>query len=266
MTKVKTIVGLVLGLSSFLAFAQSAPVPDTVYYRFNAPGTTVANEASTPVGNNPASIGNHTIGGAGLTGSALQGSASASGFDTGWPLNLPSTGWTVAFWVGGNQDPSGANYYYGDTTSGFRAFTGGVAGSSVIFRGQFNDVLLTGALATLPAMIHLVYDPSVPELRSYVNGVQNTTVQGAVPTITGGNLFVGSYNSTSMPAGGLLDEFRLYRRALPAAEIASTWNITLVAAPASTAAIPTLNEWGLALLATLVGFAAFAMRRNRSAR
>jgi len=82
-----------------------------------------------------------------------------------------------------------------------------------------------------PTVLTFVYDSSVPAVYAYLNGVLTVTQpQAGTLNITGTDAMkVGAYGtSAGMPAGALMDEFRFYDRALDAAEVAATWNITIV--------------------------------------
>jgi|GEM_PF-1490364 len=211
------------------------PFPDMMYYRFDVTGTSVQNEAIAPVGTNPAPILGQTIGGTGLFGSALVGNGltSTSNYvNTGWNTSLTGN-WTIAMWVNNIPTPGTTYYYFGTTTSSFRCFIGGVApAGGILLRGTgINDVPVSGIIPG-PSMIHFVYNGA--DIKAYVNGaLVNTVAQGAI-SIVGTNVFkVGGYSSSnSIPSGSLMDEFRMYGRALGAAEIAATWNITLGTPPA----------------------------------
>ena len=222
------------------SYGQS--VPELLYYKFDGSGTTVLNMALTPpAGTDTATINGQTQGGIGQCGGALIGnglSSTSNYVNTQWATNLNSTSWTLSFWT--NNVPSTTTTYYilGDVNAGgFRVFTGGVAGAgNWILRGGFTDVLATGGASTGPSLTTFVYDMPVNEIRAYVNGTLVSTVaQGAV-TISGAGPFkVGGYSaSNSLPANALMDEFRLYNRALTVTEIqqlmitstSSTINIT----------------------------------------
>jgi hypothetical protein len=211
-------------------------VPDMMYYRFDVAGTSVLNEASAPVGTNPAPILGQTIGGAGLSGTALVGNGltSTSNYvNTGWNTSLTGD-WTIAMWVNNIPTPATTYYYFGTTTSSFRCFIGGVAPSGgILLRGTgVTDVPVTGIIPG-PSMIHFVYNGT--DIKAYVNGaLVNTVAQGTI-SIIGTNVFkVGGYSSSnSIPSGSLMDEFRMYGRALDAVEIAATWNVPLLPPPAA---------------------------------
>ena len=90
-------------------------VPEYMYFKFDATGNQ-QNYASAPVGTNPAVLNGLTIGGTGQFNTALQGNGVANNnLNTGWATSLPSTGWTISFWLIGNSDASGsAKYLFGD--------------------------------------------------------------------------------------------------------------------------------------------------------
>ena len=214
-------------------------VPELMYYQFDEVGTSVTNLASAPVGSNPATIeGAMTQGSSGQFGGGLIGTGGSSSTDrlnTGWATALNNDSWTISLYLNNvtSVAAAGLNYIFGDSASGsFRSFVGGVAGAdNLMLRGSgLVDVTVTGAAVGTAAVIHFVYDASVPEIRAYLNGVLNTTVAQAAPlTIAGtGPFLIGGYNiSSGLPAAGILDEFRMYNRALPATEITATWNSKL---------------------------------------
>jgi large repetitive protein len=229
----------ILILSLFAGIGLKAQnVPEYMYFKFDAAGNQT-NYASSPVGTNPAVLNGLTIGNTGQFGTALIGNGLASGtnnLNTGWATNLPSTGWTISFWL--NNFPATASttyYYFGDASAGsFRCFTGGVAGNGNLWlRGTgFTDVPIN-AIPSTPTVIHLVYTGTA--VRVYFNGVFSSSVaQGAVAFTGTGPFLVGGYStSNSFNAGTLMDEFRLYNRALTDAEVLATWNqsLPLSAAP-----------------------------------
>ncbi|MEM6347632.1 MAG: LamG-like jellyroll fold domain-containing protein, partial [Bacteroidota bacterium] len=228
----KLLLLLLLCGTSGLLLAQG--VPELMYYKFDGTGTAVANFASSPVGTNPATIiGGQTQGPTGQFGNALIGTGGASTadfVDTGWPTNLTGD-WTISFWTSNIQPSTTLYYIFGDPTAGnFRCFTNGVAGAgNWILRGTgIADVTINGGATVAPHVMHYVYDNSVPEIRAYLDGVLVSTVPQAPITVSGAGPFrVGAATSTGLAPGGLMDEFRMYSRALTAAEISATWNQSL---------------------------------------
>ncbi|MFK7926363.1 MAG: LamG-like jellyroll fold domain-containing protein, partial [Bacteroidia bacterium] len=218
--------------TSSLVLAQG--LPEMMYYKFDGTGTAVNNIASTPVGTNPATIiGGQTQGPTGQFGNALigtGGTSTADYVDTGWPTSL-SGDWTISYWVS-NIAPSTTLYYiFGDPGAGnFRCFTNGVAGANNwMLRGTgVTDVLVSGGATVAPHVIHFVYDNTVPEIRAYLDGVLVNTVAQTAINLTGAGPFkVGASTGTGLASGGLMDEFRMYSRALSAAEVSATWNQSL---------------------------------------
>jgi phosphodiesterase/alkaline phosphatase D-like protein len=241
-------------LLSGMAFGQA--VPELMYYKFDAAGDQT-NYASAPVGTNPAVLTGQTIGSTGQFGTALVGNgltSTSNRLSTGWATSLPSTGWTISFWLNNFPATSSTTYYYfGDANaSSFRCFTGGVAGNGnlLVRGGGLTDTPINGIPAT-PTVIHLVYTGTA--LMVYVNGVYSSQVAQSTVTITGtGPFLVGGYSSSnSINSGTLMDEWRMYNRALGAAEITATWNqmlplggppvVTTQAATSITTTTATLN-------------------------
>ena len=137
-------------------------VPEYMYYKFDAPGNQT-NYASAPVGNNPATLTGLTIGNTGQFGTALIGNglvSTTNELTTGWATNLPSTGWTISFWLNNFPATAATTYYFfGDNTAGtFRCFTGGVAGNNNLWlRGTGLTDVQINAIGSSPIVIHLVY-------------------------------------------------------------------------------------------------------------
>lgn len=218
-------------LSGFLFFSASLfaqPVPELLYYDFNAPGPSIPNLASNPpVGTATATIvGGQTIGAGGACNTTglvgTGGSASVDYVNTGWATSV-SGAFTMSFYTS-NITPSTTLFYIiGDgSASSFRVFTNGVAGANNwIVRGPINDVLIPGGATIAPHFNTIVYDDVAGEIRAYVDGALVNTVTQAPPTISGTGPFrVGGYSSgTGLNAGGIIDDFRFYSRALTPAEV-----------------------------------------------
>ncbi|MEJ5304281.1 MAG: carboxypeptidase regulatory-like domain-containing protein, partial [Bacteroidales bacterium] len=210
----------------------SQNVPELVYYKFDAAGATVQNQASSPVGTNPAQVLGLAIGGTGQFGMGLQGnggSSSSNYVNTGWATNLGTGPWTISFYINGADNSTTLYYLWGDNTANsFRCFTGGVAGAgNCIIRGGGLPDLIVSGIAPGPTVVHYVYDGT--NLKGYKNGVEVASVAANAANINGTSPFkVGGYStSTGMNAGSIMDEFRVYNRALSATEISQTWNQSL---------------------------------------
>jgi hypothetical protein len=219
------IIFLIFMLSCSGIIAQN--VPEYMYFKFDASGNQT-NFASAPVGNNPATLTGLTIGGTGQFGTALQGNYVANNYlNTGWATSLPSTGWTISVWLNNiSSNNSSPNYLFGDiNANSFRCFSDGAAlpNNLMLRGGGLTDVTVTG-VAPNPTVVTFVYTGT--SIRYFKNGVFVAAVAQPTVTITGtGPFTIGSYStSAGMPAGGLMDEFRMYNRALTDAEVTLTWN------------------------------------------
>jgi len=230
MTKQYTIIfSIGFTLISIFSFGQGISVPEVLHYKFNEIGTNVTNYASAPpAGTNTASIlGAISQGGTGQCDGALIGSGISSSSDylnTAWAPNLGTGAWTISFWSSGISSNATLYYVFGDVNSNsFRCFTNGVAGANnFILRGAgLTDIIANGAALSTPTLTTFVYDPILSNVKAYVNGVLNNTVAQGVVTLTGtGPLKVMGYNTNvGAPAGGLMDDFRLYSHALNSAEV-----------------------------------------------
>ncbi len=202
--------------------------PELLYYKFNGTGTSVPNLALTP----PAGTATATINGAlSQGGTAIcdgtligSGGSSATNFvNTGWATNLSGTSWTISFKAGNITPGTALNYLFGDNTAGsFRCFANGAAGAgNLILRGPVNDVIIPGGAQLTSRTSTFVYDNVAGNIRGYLDGVLVTTVTQTAPVIAGAGPFkIGGYaTSDGMPAGAFLDEFRIYNRALTAAQV-----------------------------------------------
>lgn len=234
--------GVMFFLSVINVYAQS--IPELMYFKFNTSTSgNVPNEAqaATRVSAN-GTLSGTTIGGAGQFGTALQGNGGATAsnsLNANWATNL-SGPWTISLWMKGITNGATNNYIFGGTGgSTFRAFTGSglVAGAGNIWvRGTgMTDVKINNIFdaSGTAVVLHLVYDNTVPEIRVYINGSYSSSQsQTATMTLTGTDFTVGGQAaSNGIPNGSLIDEFRMYNRALTATEIAATWNVELNPGP-----------------------------------
>ncbi len=215
-----------------ISFAQS--VPELLYYKFDGTGTIIPNLASnaTAATDTAIIVGTITQGSDGQCGGALIGNNMTSTdhyVNTGWATNL-DTSWTLSFWTSNIPSTTSTQYILGDVNAGsFRVFTGGVAGAgNWILRGGFTDVLATGGASANPTLTTFVYDEPAGQIRAYVNGTLVATVAQTPFTVVGTGPFkVGGYSASSnLPLNSVMDEFRLYSRALSATEIQSLLNLS----------------------------------------
>jgi len=217
------------------AGSGGAAFPEVLYYSFNEAGfDSTKNDADPGRGFDWAQVmGALTlVADAGQCGDALMGAGGSSATDyvnTGWITDIGTSDWTISLWLSNLVDVTNIHYLFGDNTAGsFRCFYNGVAPvGGIILRGpSITEVPVTGVQPG-PTVVHFVYDSSVPEISAYVNGVFQIAIAQAAPLDINGTapFKIGGYSSSSgLEAGGLLDEFRFYDRALDAAEVLATWN------------------------------------------
>jgi hypothetical protein len=232
MKQIFTSLLLVVGSIGSL-FAQNQAVPELLYYTFDGTGTSVPNQATTPPpGTNTATLmGGLTQGPTGQCHGAVIGSGNSSTTDyvsTGWATNLTGMSWTISMYTQDITANSTLFYIFGDADAGqFRCFTNGIAGpNNWILRGTgITDVLVTGGATVAPHVTTFVYDITTNYIYAYLDGVLINSVAQGGPIINGTGFKVIGYGSNvGAPAGGKLDEFRVYNRALTAAEVAQLVN------------------------------------------
>ncbi len=225
---------LISNLITFNLFSQTYNPPEILYYKFNNGSTTTPNYAVPGQGLDTAILlGGQTCGSTGQFDSALVGvggSSTTTYVNTGWNMNFGTSSWTISMWIN-NIPATGTNYIFGnDITTSFRCFTNGAAGTGNITlrANNFNNVNVTGVLPGAN-VIHFVYDSATTTVKTYVNGVFQSSVAQSQLNLTAAVVFkVGGYGTAAaIGAGWLVDEFRVYSRALDSAEIAATWNHTL---------------------------------------
>lgn len=223
----KTFTLLTWALITISSYAQ-IQTPDLFYYRFEETGTTVTNEALTPPpGTATATIlGGVTQGAGAICNGSLIGSGVSSTTDylnTGWTTNLTGLSWTISFRTANFGSTAALYYIFGDATAGgFRCFTNGVAGANNwILRGPVGDITIAGGATAAPHMNTFVYDAIAGQIKGYLDGVLVATISQTAPTITGTGPFkvMGYSSNIGAPAGGNLDEFRLYGYALTDAQV-----------------------------------------------
>lgn len=235
----KTITRIAILCLAFLGSSLYAQLtPELLYYKFDGTGTTVPNLASAP----PVGTTNATVMGGlsqsgtnnGQCGGALVGSGNSASTDylnTNWATNLNNTSsWTISFWTSNVTGTSTLYYIFGDAgANSFRCFTNGVAGpNNWILRGTgFTDTYVNGGAQTTPTLTTFVYDATTGTCYGYLNGVQVTSVVQGAFTFSGTGPFkvMGYSSNVGMSAGGLLDEFRLYSRALTSTEVMQLYTL-----------------------------------------
>lgn len=224
----------VLALQSL--FGQNTiPEPEVLHYKFDESGTLVTNYATGGIAPATATImGSITQSGASSScDGALVGSGNSSTTDylnTGWSPNLGAGAWSIVFTTTGIAGGSTLYYIFGDAgTTSFRCFTNGVAGpNNWILRGAgLTDTYINGGALPTQTTCAFVYDPTLNNVKGYLNGVLVTTVAQVAPNMTGtGPLKVMGYSANvGAPAGGLMEDYRFYNRALTAAEVLQLYTL-----------------------------------------
>lgn len=221
------------GCDASCASEETRSRADVLHYRFDDGGTEsprmVRNEAtSPPAGTEMAQLmGGWSQADGGQCDGALIGSGVSGTTDyveTFWPYALDNS-FTISFWTKDIAPSSQLYYLLGEQNLGsFRMFTNGVAGATNwILRGNgITDVLIPGGATTAPKLTTIVWDATALTFTGYVDGALVVTTPQAGPlSLTSSATFrIGKYGTnTGLPAGGKLDEFRLYGRALTATEI-----------------------------------------------
>ena len=221
---------LVFTLITTTTYAQTVLVPEVLHYKFNESGTAVTNYASNPpVGTATATImggvTQNTVGSScdgALVGSGI--SSSTDYLNTGWAPNIGTGAWSIVFTTSGISANSTLYYIFGDVNSNsFRCFTNGVAGANnwIIRGGGLTDTYINGGALATETTCAFVYDPAMNNLKGYLNGVLVTTVAQTAPNISGTGPFkvMGYSSNVGAPAGGLMEEFSFYSRALTDIEV-----------------------------------------------
>lgn len=216
-------------------------VPELLYLKFNNGTLSTPNYAQPGNGTSLAYVMGHTIENGGMYDSALIGggnTGSTHRVTDSAALYLPSTGWTIGFWISNimlGASPTNPVYLFGELGSNFRIYYGGSGGigstdTAIMLR-------MTGAVdVRLPVIkgqtlyIHYVWDPVSSTIKAYKNGILAVTVSQASFTGVGnGPVTIGAHTTfaSSLSSGMRMDEFRIYSRALSQFEIQGTYNRTL---------------------------------------
>lgn len=215
-----------------VAIGQRFPSPDLIHYKFDSGDATNSATGAVGSGTSGANVGwaNTTplVAGNGAPYAASIAPGATCQISTNWIPNLGAGDWSIGAFI--KIQPSGATlqYPFGAVTAGsFRCFTNGVAGANNwLLRGAgLPDVSAPGS--AVPGVTnHVVWcrDSAAQQVRAYWNGVLVNTVSTAGNTVnlTGtAPLTVMRYdgNTSTLTAGGLMDDFRLYGRCISADEI-----------------------------------------------
>lgn len=216
-------------------------VPELVYYKFNDGINTTPNYAVPGEIIGDADIVGMTLQNGGLADSSLVGQGGnglTNKVSTNWATYLPSSGWTIGFWVSNislGTDPNNAVFLFTDITAdNIRCYYGGALGltgtdTAIMFRCNGMSNIRIPVVQGQTYYIHLVYEKFPSTVKVYVNGVlTQDNPQSPFFIIGNGPFAIGAYaNANSSLAQNMrMDEFRVYDRSLGQAEISATWNIT----------------------------------------
>jgi PKD repeat protein len=210
---------------------------DILDYQFNEPrGTTVYNAASTTLAPLAATVNQAAWqADAGRTGwqanepglGALAANATTgAGVDTGLDTNFASV--TVMWWQRMQTAPATTlAYNFGGQTTAMRCFTGGVAGTGLWYRGTaIGDIKTIGSVQAAPGVwqhVALSIDDLTGTADWYIDGLLDSTTPFTPGTHVMSNTAfkVGYHTSLTSGMGRYydVDDFRMYGRALSAAEI-----------------------------------------------
>ena len=136
--------------------------------------------------------------------------------------------WTIAFWVDGLAS-KGAHYLFSSVGwNGFRCFTNGAAGDSNILVRQSSgmNLLIEGVADHEDHEVVLVHDRKNKVVKAYKDRKfqsEHTYQDSLVQSYSTRDVFVvaGYGTSNSLPAGALMDEFRIYSYAIDTTRISA---------------------------------------------
>jgi hypothetical protein len=163
----------------------------------------------------------------GQFGTGLTGRANGSSLSTGRPLDLGTSPWTIMFWadVTRASNQTAAQYVFADQAAGdLRCnLNGGGQGNARLAGAGIPQVLIPGAVdPSMPHHVTYVRDDVLGEIRGYLDGVLVVTQGIGNPNFgPGSDLWLGAHPAYGqrLREGTVIDEFRVYGRALSDAEI-----------------------------------------------
>ena len=209
--------------SVLLVATAAAQAPDVIHYNFDAGDAT--NTAVPGVGNGTPNAG--VLFGAGPCGTGAATSDGTSMIDSGWQVDLGTSSFTIGMTIDLSGGGNAFQYYFGSSsTGGMRCFGNGAAGvDGLMLRTLAGaDATLTNVPNNAPAHCVWSYDSVLQQVDGYVDGVLNISVAMPNPINyigTAADFNVMTYTTTEMLNGNTMDDFRVYRRALSAGEVAS---------------------------------------------
>ena len=193
--------------------------PEVLYYTFDEAGSDSTENFAVPGSGFDWGqvLGALILGDTGQFGSALVASGNSGAryyVNTGWATDIGTSSWTISVWL--NNSTIDFGYVFGDASAclyGLVSLTVPQVKNIILRGGGMTDHIVAGVVPG-PSVIHWVYDALAGESYGYLNGALVSTVSQPALNISGTGPFkVGGY-TTGLLAGTLIDEFRLYNRAL----------------------------------------------------
>lgn len=176
---------------------------------------------------------------------------------------------SVAFWVNPSSIADNGNMVSWGGSANTQRFSVLMQGGGALdMIGWFAD-RPSGSFLAANTWTHVVTTYSAGTLQFFVNGALVSSPLVALNTDAAQILRIGVNvaGQNNEYFGGSIDEVRIYNRVLSATDVTELFNSTAVAgAPvAGAAAIPTLNQWGLLLMSSLLAGTVLFRRRKPSA-
>ncbi|PJI98830.1 putative secreted protein (IPTL-CTERM system target) [Acidovorax sp. 69] len=173
---------------------------------------------------------------------------------------------TVSFWVNPSSTADNGNVVsWGQTNANQRFSVLMEGGGELRMIGEGNDHS-SGFFLPQGVWTHVAVSYDGSTLLFYVNGsIQDTKLGVVLATDNAQPLRIGinAQGRNDEFFGGLIDEVRVYGRVLTPSDVTEVFNSTTVAGSASTAvSVPTLGEWGLMMLSTLLLGVLWIQRRR----
>ena len=219
------------------AFGTSAK-PELLYYKFNGTGTNAPNLAiNPPSGTTTGTMnGNMFQGGNTICGGSLQTTSttpnSTDYFNTGWAPSLSNSSWSLSFQAAGFPATGNDDYRVIGSVIGsapivvsYNPSIGFYLVYVVSTTGFPASMTIEGSSGPAPKTITIVYDKNANQLKGYVDGMLTSTLStaGHLVNIVSSIFYLGGGSApagnSSMISGCLLDEVRLYNRAITLPEV-----------------------------------------------
>lgn len=219
------------------SFGSSAK-PELLYYKFNGTGANTPNLAINPPSGTTSGTmnGNMFQGGNTICGGSLQTTSttpnSTDYFNTGWAPSLSNSSWSLSFQAEGFPATGNDDYRVIGSTIGsapivvsYTPSIGFYLTYVVSTTGFPASMTIEGSSGPAPKTITIVYDRIANQLKGYVDGMLTSTLStaGHLVNIVSSIFYIGGGSApggnSSMVSGCLLDEVRLYNRAIALPEV-----------------------------------------------